>query len=198
MIGAGETRYKPDRRRGGALAVIAVVLLLAGHFISARAEPPAQFVGGAACSGCHRAEAALWRTSHHAKAMQPATPATVLGAFDGAELAQNGIATSFSRSGDDYMVRTQGADGKSQDFKIAYTFGVYPLQQYLIPFPGGRYQALGVAWDSRPRRPRRPALVRSLSGPKTVAGRPGALDRARSDLELHVRRLPFDKPEEKL
>ncbi|HVY54950.1 MAG TPA: tetratricopeptide repeat protein, partial [Thermodesulfobacteriota bacterium] len=29
--------------------------------------------------------------------------------------------------------------------------GVYPLQQYLIEFPDGRLQALGIAWDSRPR-----------------------------------------------
>ena len=35
--------------------------------------------------------------------------------------------------------------------EIAYTFGVYPLQQYLIAFPGGRLQALGIAWDSRPK-----------------------------------------------
>ncbi|MDX1741525.1 MAG: tetratricopeptide repeat protein, partial [Rhodothermales bacterium] len=32
----------------------------------------------------------------------------------------------------------------------SYTFGVDPLQQYLIEFPGGRLQALGIAWDSRP------------------------------------------------
>jgi len=25
------------------------------------------------------------------------------------------------------------------------------LQQYLIAMPGGRYQALGIAWDSRPK-----------------------------------------------
>ncbi len=37
------------------------------------------------------------------------------------------------------------------DYPIAYTFGVYPLQQYLIAMPGGRYQALGIAWDSRPK-----------------------------------------------
>ena len=29
-----------------------------------------------------------------------------------------------------------------------YTFGVDPLQQYLIAFPDGRLQALGIAWDS--------------------------------------------------
>ncbi len=38
-----------------------------------------------------------------------------------------------------------------QDYEIAYTYGVYPLQQYLIGFPDGRYQALGIAWDSRSR-----------------------------------------------
>jgi cytochrome c554/c'-like protein len=35
--------------------------------------------------------------------------------------------------------------------EVAYTFGVDPLQQYLIAFPDGRYQALGIVWDSRPR-----------------------------------------------
>ena len=49
------------------------------------------------------------------------------------------------------MVRTDGPDGSLQDYEIAYTFGVYPLQQYLIGFPDGRYQALGLAWDSRPK-----------------------------------------------
>jgi hypothetical protein len=42
-------------------------------------------------------------------------------------------------------------DGKLADYEISYTFGVYPLQQYLIAFPGGRYQALSIAWDSRPK-----------------------------------------------
>ena len=48
------------------------------------------------------------------------------------------------------MVRTEGPDGKLKDYEIKYTFGVEPLQQYLIEFPGGRLQALSVAWDSRP------------------------------------------------
>jgi tetratricopeptide (TPR) repeat protein len=33
------------------------------------------------------------------------------------------------------------------DFEITYTFGWHPLQQYLIPFPGGRLQCLPIAWD---------------------------------------------------
>jgi len=43
----------------------------------------------------------------------------------------------------------KGPDGKPADFEIKYTFGVEPLQQYLIELPGGRLQAFTLAWDSR-------------------------------------------------
>jgi hypothetical protein len=46
---------------------------------------------------------------------------------------------------------TDGPDGKLAVFEIKYTFGVDPLQQYLIEFPDGRLQALSIAWDSRPK-----------------------------------------------
>ena len=111
----------------------------------------ATFVGAAACAGCHADETLNWTISHHAQAMQKATPETVLGDFNGASLDHHGVTTTFSRNGDDFMVRTDGPDGALHDYAIAYTFGVYPLQQYLIAFPGGRYQALGIAWDSRPK-----------------------------------------------
>ena len=32
-----------------------------------------------------------------------------------------------------------------------YTFGVDPLQQYLIEFADGRIRALSIAWDIRPK-----------------------------------------------
>jgi Flp pilus assembly protein TadD len=48
------------------------------------------------------------------------------------------------------MIRTQGADGEYRNFEVSHTFGVYPLQQYLIPFAGGRMQSFTVAWDARP------------------------------------------------
>jgi hypothetical protein len=41
-----------------------------------------------------------------------------------------------------FMARTQGPDGALLDYQIAYTFGVYPLQQYLIAFPGGAIRCL--------------------------------------------------------
>jgi len=83
--------------------------------------------------------------------MQPATAKTVLGDFDNASLSQFGVTTSFYKKDGKYMVKTEGPDGKLQDYEIKYAFGVDPLQQYLIEFPGGRLQALSLAWDSRPK-----------------------------------------------
>jgi tetratricopeptide (TPR) repeat protein len=111
----------------------------------------ATYLGSAACFACHPAQAALWRQSHHAQSMQAASDKTVLGDFNNAELNQHGQRSRFFRRGGKFWVRTAGPDGKEQDFPVAYTFGVHPLQQYLLALPGGRLQALGVAWDARPK-----------------------------------------------
>jgi Tfp pilus assembly protein PilF len=132
-------------------AARAIALTLVYVVPHALADEPVKFVGGQVCSGCHAAETESWRGSHHALAMQQATEATVLGDFADARFEHFGVVTTFSRSGDKFIVRTEGPDGALHDYEIAYTFGVYPLQQYLIPFPGGHYQALGIAWDSRPK-----------------------------------------------
>ena len=110
----------------------------------------AKFVGAAECATCHEQENARWRGSHHQLAMQPAANSTVLGDFNHASFNNNGITSTFFRSGSKFMVRTDGPDGALHDYEIKYTFGVYPLQQYLIAMPGGRLQAFGIAWDSRP------------------------------------------------
>lgn len=110
-----------------------------------------QFAGSEACAGCHAGQAAEWRESQHHHAMQPATPATMLGDFSEASFDYAGITTTFARNGDRYIVRTDGPDGQLAEFEPAYTLGVAPLQQYLVELPGGRLQALGHAWDGRPR-----------------------------------------------
>ncbi len=112
---------------------------------------PASYVGQAVCASCHRGEADAWSSSHHAKSMAEATPATVLGAFDGARFAYAGVTSTFFRRGDAYTVRTDGEDGALGDFSVHFTFGVAPLQQYLVELPGRGLQALGIAWDARPR-----------------------------------------------
>jgi len=111
---------------------------------------PARFVGGPACAKCHPQEEARWRGSHHELAMQVADATTVLGDFGGRRFTYHGVTSTFYRKNDRFLVRTDGPDGALHEYEIAYTFGVYPLQQYLIAFPGGRYQALTICWDTRP------------------------------------------------
>ena len=110
----------------------------------------AGFVGSDSCRDCHASEHQAWQGSHHDLAMQLPGPDTVLGDFDDATFTYNGITTRFFQDGDKYMVRTDGEDGKLTDFEVAYVFGVYPLQQYLLPLSRGRLQTLSIAWDARP------------------------------------------------
>jgi tetratricopeptide (TPR) repeat protein len=115
-----------------------------------RTEGPT-FVGGESCVSCHPKESERWSGSHHDLAMQPATPETVLGDFDDASFTHFEVTSTFSRRDGGFVVRTDGPDGRLRDYEVAYTFGVDPLQQYLVAFPDGRLQALGLAWDTRPR-----------------------------------------------
>ena len=117
---------------------------------SAMALSPAQYVGTETCAGCHADQETDWKGSHHDLAMQPADETTVLGNFADATFTHFGVTSTFYRRDGDYFVRTDGPDGKLREFRIAYTFGFEPLQQYLIAFPDGRYQALNVCWDTRP------------------------------------------------
>ncbi|MFP6640881.1 MAG: multiheme c-type cytochrome, partial [Myxococcota bacterium] len=105
------------------------------------------FAANETCVGCHSDQAASWRASHHALAMQRATSETVLGDFDDARFEHFGVSTRFSRKGQKFSVSREEAAGATREYSAAYTFGVHPLQQYLVEFPGGRLQALSVAWD---------------------------------------------------
>jgi len=111
----------------------------------------AQYVGGNACTACHAKEHSAWHGSDHDLAMQIADEKSVLGDFANSRFTYAGTKSTFSRRGGRFFVNTDGADGKLADFEIKYTFGVRPLQQYLVEFPGGRLQALSIAWDSRPK-----------------------------------------------
>ena len=138
-------------------ATIAAIIMLSGFVFMtakcARADDAvkATYVGVEVCAGCHQTQAERWKTSHHALAMEKATPETVLGDFSGVSVEFFGVVSTFSRAGDKFMVRTDGPDGALHDYEITYTFGIDPLQQYLILFPDGRYQMLGLAWDTRPK-----------------------------------------------
>lgn len=113
---------------------------------------PAQMVDEQQCQGCHQAQVKDWQGSHHQLAMQEANAQTVPADFNDSSFTGEGETTRFFRRGDAYWVNTPGSDGRAADFKVAYTFGIAPLQQYLIEIGNGRLQALGVAWDTQQNR----------------------------------------------
>ena len=146
VLGAGAFaayQWNASLARGGAEQAAAVASV-----------PPVaapEYVGRTACAECHAKQTDAWRGSDHDLAMQDAGEKSVLGDFANAKFSYAGTTSTFSRRDGKYYVRTDGPDGKLADYEIKYTFGVHPLQQYLVEFPGGRMQALSIAWDSRPK-----------------------------------------------
>ncbi|MDE2368781.1 MAG: tetratricopeptide repeat protein [Burkholderiales bacterium] len=141
------------RHRHAADASAAPAAAIAANAAASAAQSAAaSYVDNRQCLACHAAEAASWQASHHAQAMAVPTAASVRGNFADATFVRRGVVSRFFRRGDKYLVHTEGADGRPADFEIAYTFGVAPLQQYLIAQPGGRLQALQIAWDSERKR----------------------------------------------
>jgi predicted CXXCH cytochrome family protein len=147
----------------GSIAALAVCVSLAmagcdrGKETAKVVTPPIQhaaplFVDEIACVACHANEVAQWQGSHHASAMQKANEKTVSGDFNNVTFRAHDVANRFTQHGDKYVVTTDGSDGKPADFDVKFTFGVTPLQQYLVEAPGGRLQALSTAWDTQNKR----------------------------------------------
>ncbi len=144
-------------KRLGLWAVDAIIIILPAYFLFRYIIFPeslpdtdgkATFVGRETCTECHQNECRLYNGSHHDLAMDDATDSTVLGDFNNAEYEWNGVVSKFFKRNGKYIVHTAGESGKMADYEIAYVFGVTPLQQYLVPFDGGRYQCLPLAWNS--------------------------------------------------
>ena len=106
-----------------------------------------EFIGPEACQSCHTKEYAEWKKSDHFKAMMPANDSTVSGNFNDAELNSDGVTSKFFKRDGKYFINTDGDDGKNHDYEVKYTFGYYPLQQYLVEFPGGRMQVPRVSYN---------------------------------------------------
>ncbi len=120
-------------------------------FSALSAADTPHYVGDHACKTCHSKAFEGWHGSQHAMAMQVADAKSVKADFNNTQFNYNGIVSTFYKKDGKFMVRTDGPDGKLHDYEIAYTFGIYPLQQYMIKFPGGRVQVLDPTWDNRPK-----------------------------------------------
>lgn len=109
----------------------------------------AEFVGSQTCASCHTEQHSAWQASQHAHAMAHASVETVLGDFNDQHFDYAGVRSRFSQRDGRFFVNTDGPDGSLSEFEVLYTFGLEPLQQYLVDLGAGRLQALSIAWDTR-------------------------------------------------
>ncbi len=106
------------------------------------------YLGSERCGACHQQEFQDWQHSHHDLSMQHASAATVLGDFNNIVFTVAGQQSRFYKKADAFFVRTAGPGGKLADYQILYTFGITPLQQYIVSFADGKLQMLPIAWDT--------------------------------------------------
>jgi tetratricopeptide (TPR) repeat protein len=106
------------------------------------------FVGSESCKSCHENEYALWKNSHHDQAMKIADSTSILANFNNTTFTHNNVTSTFFKKNGDFYVNTTDENGDYRDYKIIYTFGFTPLQQYIVQFPNGEYNCLLTAWDS--------------------------------------------------
>ena len=141
-----------------------------------------QYVGSGVCAGCHQNQASLWDNSHHQKAMQHATTETVKGDFNSQNLTVLGFESRFYQRDGKFWVTTQGPAGKLEEYEVLYTFGVEPLQQYIVAFSRRAFTTTAACLGYLE------TTVVSLAGKlRTCAGGVVALDSGRYELEQHVR-----------
>ncbi|WP_246604484.1 multiheme c-type cytochrome [Alteromonas lipotrueae] len=100
------------------------------------------------CVSCHQQAVSNWQQSDHAKAMDVVAANTVLGDFSGTAVAHYTQQARFYQKGQDFWINFTEADSTT-DYQVKYTFGHYPLQQYLIEGSAGKLQVFPFAWDAR-------------------------------------------------
>ncbi len=142
---------------------IVVIVLLAGYLVADwyHAYPmdtARNYIGRTSCAQCHQEQAEKFVGSHHDKAMEIATEASVLGDFNNQTIEHFGTTSRMFRDGERFMINTEGPDGLMNDYEVKYVFGFTPLQQYMVEIEPpadnangeiGRVQVLRVSWDTQ-------------------------------------------------
>lgn len=100
------------------------------------------------CTDCHQQQQQSWQKSDHSKSMAVADNKSVLANFDNVDVKHYGQKAHFFIKDKQYQVTISYGD-KTDTYPIKYTFGYFPLQQYLVETEQGKLQVLPFAWDSR-------------------------------------------------
>ncbi|MFV0289508.1 MAG: multiheme c-type cytochrome [Mangrovibacterium sp.] len=147
----------PDKQRTYRLYLMALIAILIPLFVLKQLFFPAntpimgnpEYVGRETCVECHDTEMNDFMGSHHDLAMDYANDSTVLADFNNAELHRsNGEVNKAFKKDGKFFVITDGEDGSMKEYEVKYVFGHYPLQNYLVEFPGGRLQVLALTWST--------------------------------------------------
>ena len=102
---------------------IVLLILYAGLTFAAQ--------GAENCADCHAQQTHKWQMSDHANSMALATPDKVKGQFNQTLTAHWGETFQFYRHDRKFRVKVT-SQGSQKDYEISYTFGHFPLQQYLV------------------------------------------------------------------
>jgi tetratricopeptide (TPR) repeat protein len=150
VVASAFSRMRPKWFLIPVVGMIAATSVLAWNWLDT--VPPEvaanpTYVGRETCAKCHQPQYQLWQGSDHDRAMDLATDKTVLADFNDTKFEYQGVTTRFFRRDGKFMVNTEGPDGQHHDYEVKYTFGVRPLQQYMVEFPDGRVQVLRESWD---------------------------------------------------
>lgn len=143
-----------------ALLAVLIISVSVGYFLLRKSEhytiqtpvydaAQNEYVGAESCRECHQKEYEEWKDSDHYKAMQEATNETVLGNFNDVTYTADGITSRFFKKDNIFYIYTEGEQGVYKAYEISYTFGHFPLQQYITKLDGGRMQVLRQSWDTR-------------------------------------------------
>ncbi|PKI16700.1 hypothetical protein CXF71_08550 [Colwellia sp. 12G3] len=100
------------------------------------------------CVSCHEQSQHDWQQSDHAKSMALANKQSILADFNNVDVKHYGQKAHFFIKDNRYLV-TISYDNNTDTYPIKYTFGHFPLQQYLVETEVGKLQILPFAWDSR-------------------------------------------------
>lgn len=111
-------------------------------------DAPSPLTADETCKSCHLQKHDAWEMSHHSGAMQIASADSVLGDFSGVTVVHSSQTAAFFYD-ERFKVSLSDEGHPPQTYTIAYTFGVTPLQQYLVETTSGQFQVLPFAWDSR-------------------------------------------------
>src|SRR5262245_1576023 len=109
------------------------------------------YVGSAACAACHPDHHASWRRTFHSTMTQLASPATVLGTFDGQVVRYGRDAARPFRDGERFCIEVPAANGASRVAEVALLVGSRRYQQYFerqARGSGAAFVRLPILWHN--------------------------------------------------